>query len=218
MGGVRFAELRSRPREVLECTSVTRDEFPPLGPPFEAAFRARLTAGRLEGKPRTARRVSVDQHGPLPPPDDRLLCILVSLKTSALQVVQGRVCGMLQGNAKPWLHGLLPTLRAALRPRGAAPARSLTARAQRRGVSEADAASGGSHTRSSHTRHGARLPPWAHDGTARRIGRPQEAAEQAQGESGKTKAPPVHHVLLVNALPTMLLLSDTHGGRVHARR
>ena len=140
MGGVRFAELRSRPREVLECTSVTRDEFPPLGPPFEAAFRARLTAGRLEGKPRTARRVSVDQHGPLPPPDDRLLCILVSLKTSALQVVQGRVCGMLQGNAKPWLHGLLPTLRAALRPRGAAPARSLTARAQRRGVSEADAA------------------------------------------------------------------------------
>jgi hypothetical protein len=58
-------------------------------------------------------------------------------------VVQGRLCGMVQGKAPPGSHGLLPVLRAALRPLGAAPARSRPALAQRLGVSEAKAASGG---------------------------------------------------------------------------
>ena len=47
---------------------------------------------------------------------------------------------MRQRKAQQWLHVLLPGLRPALRPRGAAPARSLRALAQRRGVSEVDAA------------------------------------------------------------------------------
>jgi len=55
-------------------------------------------------------------------------------------VGQGRLFGMVQGTANQWMHVLLPALLAALRPRGAAPARSLTALAQRLGVSEADAA------------------------------------------------------------------------------
>ena len=77
---------------------------------------------------------------PLPTPEDRLLFILVYLKTYALQVVQGRLFGMVQGKANQWIHVLLPALLAALRALGDAPARSLTALAQRLGVSEADAA------------------------------------------------------------------------------
>jgi hypothetical protein len=46
---------------------------------------------------------------------------------------------MVQGKAHPWSHVLLPVLLAALRALGDAPARSLTALAQRLGVSEADA-------------------------------------------------------------------------------
>src|SRR5712671_5708299 len=99
-----------------------------------------MAAWRMDGKPRTARRFTVYQHCPLPTPADRLLFILVSLKTSALQVVQGRLFGMVQGKANQWIHVLLPALLAALRALGAAPARSLTALAQRFGVSEADAA------------------------------------------------------------------------------
>jgi hypothetical protein len=68
------------------------------------------------------------------------LFILVYLKTYALQVVQGRLFGMVQGKANQWIHVLLPALLAALRALGDAPARSLTALAQRLGVSEADAA------------------------------------------------------------------------------
>src|SRR2546427_11553995 len=85
-------------------------------------------------------RFRVYQNCPLPTPADRLFFILVSLKTSALQVVQGRLFGMGQSKAHQWIHVLLPVLLAALRALGYAPARSLSALAQRLGVSEADPA------------------------------------------------------------------------------
>jgi Helix-turn-helix of DDE superfamily endonuclease len=140
MAGVRFAALQSRPMEFLAFTSLTLDEFQQLVPPFEVAFHARRAAWRMEGTPRTARRFTVYTNCPLPTPEDRLFFILVYLKTSALQVVQGRLFGMVQGKANQWIHGLLPALLAAWRTLGDAPARSLTALAQRLGVSEADAA------------------------------------------------------------------------------
>jgi hypothetical protein len=126
--------------EFLDFTSLTLDEFQQLGPPFETAFHARMAAWRMDGKPRTARRFTVYKSCPLPTPEDRLLFILVYLKTYALQVVHGRLFGMVQGKANQWIHVLLPVLLAALRALGDAPARSLTALAQRLGVSEADAA------------------------------------------------------------------------------
>jgi hypothetical protein len=140
MAGLRFTELQSRPLEFLDFTSVTRDEFQQLVPPFEAAFHARMAAWRMDGKPRTARRFTVYKNCPLPTPEDRLLFILVYLKTYTLQVVHGRLFGMVQGKANQWIHVLLPALLAALRALGDAPARSLTALAQRFGVSEAEAA------------------------------------------------------------------------------
>jgi hypothetical protein len=92
------------------------------------------------GSPRTARRFSVYQNCPLPTPEDRLFFLLTYLKTYSLQVVQGRLFGMRQSKAHQWIHVLLPALLAALRALGDAPARSLTALAQRLGVAEADAA------------------------------------------------------------------------------
>ena len=138
--GVRFTDVQDRPTEFLDMTSLTLDEFQQLVPPFETAFHARMAAWRMDGKPRTARRFTVYKNCPLPTPEDRLLFILVYLKTYTLQVVQGRLFGMVQGKANQWIHVLLPSLLAALRTLGDAPARSLTALAQRLGVSEADAA------------------------------------------------------------------------------
>src|SRR5207237_2797082 len=140
MAGLRFADLQSRPMEFLDLTSVTLDEFQQLVLPFEAAFHAHMAAWRMDGKPRTARRFTVYQTCPLPTPEDRLLFILTYLKTYALQVVHGRLFGMVQGKANQWIHMLLPVLLAALCTLGDAPARSLTALAQRLGVSEADVA------------------------------------------------------------------------------
>ena len=121
-------------------TSLTVDEFQQLVPPFEAAFQAQMADWRLDGKPRTARRYTTYQNCPLPTPEDRLLFILVYLKTYPLQVVQGRLFGMGQSKAHQWIHVLLVVLRATLRTLGDAPTRSLTALAQRLGVAEAEAA------------------------------------------------------------------------------
>src|SRR5512133_2618445 len=140
MSGLRFADLQSRPTEFLDFTSLTLDEFQQLVPPFEAAFQAHMAAWRLDGKPRTARQFSVYQNCPLPTPEDRLFFLLTYLKTYSLQVVQGRLFGMGQSKANQWIHVLLPVLLTALRTLGDAPARSLSALAQRLGVSEADAA------------------------------------------------------------------------------
>src|SRR5499433_4429512 len=124
------------------------------------------------GKLRAARRFRVYKNCPLLTPEARLFFILTYLKTYALHVVQGRLFGMGQSKANPWMHVLLPTLLAALRALGDAPARSLTALAQRLGVSEAEAATmvapleeptpvatGPAATPAS--------PPFAHDGTER---------------------------------------------------
>src|SRR5215831_8884636 len=141
MAGVRFTELQSRPMEFLDFTSLTLDEFQQLVPPFETAFQCHMAAWRVDGQPRTARRFTVYNNCPLPTPEDRLLFILTYVKTYTLQVVQGRLFGMVQSKANRWIHVLLPVRLAALRALGDAPARSLTALAQRLGVSEADAAS-----------------------------------------------------------------------------
>ena len=140
MGNVQFTDVQTHPTEFLDLTSLTLGEFQQLVPPFEAAFQAHMATWRLDGKPRTARRFTVYQNCPLPTPEDRLFFILTYLKTYALQVVQGRLFGMRQSKANQWIHVLLPALLAALRTLGDAPARSLTALAQRLGVSEADVA------------------------------------------------------------------------------
>jgi hypothetical protein len=140
MGTLRFADLQTRPTELLDLTSLTVEEFQQLVPPFEAAFQAHMAQWRFDGQPRTARRYSTYKTCPLPTPEDRLLFILAYLKTYPLQVVQGRLFGMDQSKANQWIHVLLMVLQATLRALGDAPSRSLQELAQRMGVTEAEAA------------------------------------------------------------------------------
>src|SRR3989449_349433 len=74
---------------------------------------------------------------------------------------------------------------------------------------------GGARPCGAHPSRRAGLPPFAHDGTERRIVRPQDPAEQKESYSGKKKDHTVKNVLLVNALLIILFLSDTYGGRTH---
>jgi hypothetical protein len=84
MGRLQFADLQTCPTEVLDLTSLTLEEFRQVVPPFEAAFRTHMAAWRLDGQPRTARRYTTYTNCPLPTPEDRLLFILVYLKTYPL--------------------------------------------------------------------------------------------------------------------------------------
>src|SRR5689334_43877 len=137
MVGLRFADMRVRPTEFLDFTSLTVDEFQILIPPFEAAFQAHMRLWCLDGMPRTNRRFSVYRTCPLSTPEDRLFFLLTYLKTYTLQVVQGRLFGMGQSKANQWIHVLLPALLAALRDLGDAPTRCLTALARRLDVPDA---------------------------------------------------------------------------------
>ena len=141
MAAIQFNDVQARPTEFLDLTSLTPDEFGQLIEPFEDAFQAHMTRWRLDGKPRTARQFSVYKNCPLPTPQDRLFFLLTYLKTYSLQVVQGRLFGMGQSKAKQGIHVLLLALPVARRSLGESLARSLSALAQRLGVSQADAES-----------------------------------------------------------------------------
>ena len=56
---VRCIDVQARPTEFLDVASVTLDEFQLLVSPFETAFHAHMAAWHLDGKPRTARQLSV---------------------------------------------------------------------------------------------------------------------------------------------------------------
>jgi Helix-turn-helix of DDE superfamily endonuclease len=131
MSRLRYAELVRKPMDVLDMTSLTPDEFQILVPPFETAFQAHMAEWRLDGKPRTARRYTTYTNCPLPSAEDRLLFILVYLKTNPLQVAHGIMFGLPQGKTNQWIHVLLPVLRNAMRQLGDAPSRSLEDLARR---------------------------------------------------------------------------------------
>jgi hypothetical protein len=94
MARLRHADLACKPLGVLDMASLTCDEFQTLVPPSEAAFQTHMTQWRLDGKPRTARRFTTC---PLLTLEDRLLFILVHLKTNPLQVAHGVMFGLPQG-------------------------------------------------------------------------------------------------------------------------
>lgn len=131
MPPLRYTDLADRPTDVLDMTSLTVEEFALLAPLLEAAFQAHMAAWRLDGKPRTARRYTTYKNCPLPTPDDRLLFVLVYLKTNPLQVAHGVMFGLPQGKTNQWIHLLLPLVRTALRENGHAPSRVLQALAER---------------------------------------------------------------------------------------
>src|SRR5947209_17896954 len=131
MSGLRYAEVSQKELKVLDMTSLTVEEFEQVVPSFEEAFQERMQEWRLDGKRRSGRGYTTYANCPLPTPEDRLLFILVYLKTNMLQVMQGELFGMPQNKANQWIHTLLPVLQTTLRRLGDAPARSMEHLAQR---------------------------------------------------------------------------------------
>src|SRR5512135_3246935 len=94
MRGLSYAEVSQRELKFLDMTSLTVEEFGQLVPAFEEAFQERMKEWRLDGKKRSARPYTTYANCPLPTPRDRLLFILVYVKTNALQVAHGRLFGL----------------------------------------------------------------------------------------------------------------------------
>ena len=138
-GQLTVTDLQTRPKEVLDLTSLTLDEFQRLVPPFESTFQAHMALWCLDGQARTARRSTTYRNSPLPTPEERLLFILVYLKSYPFQVVHGRLFGRGQSKVHQWIYVLLAVLHATLDMLGDVPRRSPAELPQRLGVAEADA-------------------------------------------------------------------------------
>lgn len=135
MGNLRYSEIKKNPIKVLDWTSLLPEEFEELVVRFEEEYQSYMSRWRLDGKPRTARRYTTYSNCPLPTKEDRLLFILVYVKTHPLQIVQGELFGIAQCKASQWIHVLLQVLGNTLRGMGESPARSVGELAKRLGIS-----------------------------------------------------------------------------------
>src|SRR5207237_1135915 len=120
---INYETLSRQPGPFLALTGLTTTEFRDLLPAFERAYDRAVPIDRTAaGQPRQ-RWPGAGRHGALATLADKLLFVLVYLKTYPLQVVLGQLFGLSTTRANSWLHLLLPLLRAALDDLGVLPAR-----------------------------------------------------------------------------------------------
>src|SRR4051812_24632802 len=118
-----YQTLTAQPRAFLAMTGLTNAEFRALRPAFETAYaRAFPRDHTATGQPRRWWQWG-GRPSTLGSAADKLLFVLVYLKTYPLQVVLGQLFGLSTSQANYWLQRLLPVLRSALEDRGVLPER-----------------------------------------------------------------------------------------------
>ena len=190
-----YAEVRGDRRRLLALTGLTTLEFDLLLAAFVRAYGRHFPADRtLAGRPRQ-RAVGGGRAGVLDQPGQKLLFLLVYLKTYPLQVVMAELFGLSQPRVNQWLRRLLPVLREALDTLGVRPERdagAFAATAARRGPA----------------------PALIIDGTERRRQRPKSPEKQAAHYSGRKKVHSDKNVVVVEARSKRVgFLSGTYVGR-----
>ena len=125
-----YAKLRGDQRRCLALTGLTPSEFDLLLPAFSRSCERLYPADRtVAGHPRQ-RFPGGGRTGALHEPGQKLLFLLVYLKTYPLQVVMAELFGLSQPRVNYWLGRLLPVLRDALDELDALPERDPRAFAQ----------------------------------------------------------------------------------------
>jgi hypothetical protein len=112
-------------------------------------------------------------------PEEKLLFILVYLKTYPLQVIMGKLFGLSQPQANHWIHRLLPVLQASLDDLGVCPERNPAHFGRSQPTSEPG-------------------PRLIIDGTERRRQRPKSPENQALHYSGRKKTHTDKNVVITN--------------------
>ena len=120
-----YEELVKSATKFLSMTGYTDEEFQALLPYFSSRFNEYIDKYTLEGKKRKKRGYIAYKNSPLPTIEDKLLFILIYLKTNNLQSVQAELFGMHQPEANLWIHILAPLLNQALAESKHLPARSM---------------------------------------------------------------------------------------------
>jgi DDE superfamily endonuclease/Helix-turn-helix of DDE superfamily endonuclease len=195
-----YKTLSSQPQSLLALTGLTNAEFRKLLSAFQRAYaRAHPRDRTATGQPRR-RGPGAGRHSTLADDADKLLFVLVYLKTYPLQVVLGKLFGISTSQANYWLHHLLPIVRSALDDLGVLPDRD----GDQLGGPAAEPG-----------RSGLVII----DGTERRRQRPKKAEKQALHYSGKKKTHTDKNVLVVSGSSgRVAFLSETYAGKAHDKR
>jgi Helix-turn-helix of DDE superfamily endonuclease len=119
-----YEEVTERAGSLRAMTGLTEPEFTALLPPFAHALAVYMQDRTIAGQPRTSRRDSAYDNGPLPTMADKLLFILTYVKQHPIQEVQGQLFGMSQSNANQWSHLLPAVLNQAFAHQALLPART----------------------------------------------------------------------------------------------
>jgi hypothetical protein len=187
-----YTELRDDRRRFLALTGLRLPEFESLLAAFARSYERHYPADRTAtGRPRQ-RRAGGGRTAVLHEPEQKLLFLLVYLKTYPLQVVMAELFGLSQPQVNHWLRRLLPVLRDALDDLGVLP--------EREGQSFAEARPS---------------PRLIIDGTERRRQRPKNPEKQAAHYSGRKKVHCDKNVVVVEVGSKRVdYLSGTQAGRV----
>ena len=111
---ITYAELRRDRKRLLALTGLTLPEFELLLPAFVRSHERLYPPDRtMTGQPRR-RSAGAGRTTVLAGPDQKLLFLLVYLKTYPLHVVMAELFGLSPSRVNYWLHRLLPVLREAL--------------------------------------------------------------------------------------------------------
>src|SRR6202051_876999 len=197
---VTYTELQSDRRKFLALTGLTFREFELLLTAFARCYELLyLPDQTLGGRPRQ-RVAGGGRKGVLCAPEQKLLLLLVYLKTYPLQTVLGELFGLSQPGVNYWIHRLLPILRQALDELGPLPERDPSHFAQRQAASGED-------------------PRLIIDGTERRRQRPKSPEKQAAHYSGTKKTHSDKNVVIANVESKRIgFLSGTYAGKTHDKK
>ena len=197
---VTYRSLQASRRQFLALTGLTLSEFQLLLTAFPRAYQQLYPAKQTtEGQPRQ-RSAGAGCKGLLHRPEDKLLLILVYLKTYPVQAVLGELFDLSQPQVNYWIHHLMPVLQQALKDLGDCPERNASHFAQSQAAAEAE-------------------PLLIIDGTERRRQRPKNPEKQALHYSGKKKTHTDKNVVIVT-LPSKRIdfLSHTCVGKTHDKK
>src|SRR3954453_8619891 len=197
---ITYEALQTDRRQFLALTGLTLSEFQRLLAAFPQAYQQLYPASRTaEGQPRQ-RPVGGGCKGRLEQPEDKLLFLLVYLKTDPLQAVLGELFDLSTSQVNYGIHRLLPVLRSALDDLGVLPERDPTHFAQTQGTS-------------------GKAPRLIIDATERRRQRPKNPEKQALFYSGRKKKHCDKNVVIVSTRGKRIdYLSQTYPGKTHDKK
>jgi hypothetical protein len=195
-----YTDIQANRKKCLPLTGLTFSEFRRLLSAFAQSYEAFYPKDRTVGGTPRQRSAGAGRKATLQGPEQKLLFLLVYLKTYPLQVVMAEIFGLSVSAVNRWIHRLLPVLQAALAEIDALPERDPAHFAQRPTVAGEDSQ---------------RII----DGTDRRRQRPKSPEKQALHYTGKKKAHTDKNVVVSDAAEGSIdYLSQTYPGRAHDKR